>query len=418
MSYETIIVETRGQVGLIRLNRPQALNALNSALIRELSQAVDAFETNGDIGCMLITGSEKAFAAGADIKEMVDKTFNEAFLGNFIGQLALRRASAQAGDRRGRGFCARRRLRARHAMRHHHRRRQRQVRSARDQARGHSRHRRHAALHPRRRQGEGDGHHAHRPDDGCGGSRALRPRGAHRAGGKPDGGSHQSRGDDRVDVASLGAGGKRSGQRAFETSLAEGVRFERSIFHSLFATADQKEGMAAFIAKRPPSSRTNSGCVTSYADHAQDRLRHRCRLASVGGGRRCAVGLQKAADGIGRQHGSALRHRAAAGDDRRLKSTMPAKRPWASTAAAPEKPGFGVGSRPCAVKRAGTLVTPPLRRPAPAGRRRRRVSARRSECPRRRASPARDCARRRAEGARGHRSCRQRRARRGRGRVR
>ena len=83
MATEHIIVETRGRVGLIRLNRPQALNALNSALMRERAAAVDAFEADGNIGCMIITGSEKAFAAGADIKEMADKTFIEAYLGDF-----------------------------------------------------------------------------------------------------------------------------------------------------------------------------------------------------------------------------------------------------------------------------------------------------------------------------------------------
>jgi len=83
MAYETIIVETRGKVGLIRLNRPAALNALNRALMRELTQALDAFEADSAIGCMVITGSDKAFAAGADIKEMAEKTFNDAFLGDF-----------------------------------------------------------------------------------------------------------------------------------------------------------------------------------------------------------------------------------------------------------------------------------------------------------------------------------------------
>src|SRR5580658_4622560 len=83
MSYETIIVETRGKVGLIRLNRPQALNALNGALMRELGEAIDTFEAAANIGCMVITGSDKAFAAGADIKEMADKTFDQAFLGDF-----------------------------------------------------------------------------------------------------------------------------------------------------------------------------------------------------------------------------------------------------------------------------------------------------------------------------------------------
>jgi enoyl-CoA hydratase len=84
MSYETIIVETRGKVGLIRLNRPQALNALNSALERELEAALNAFEADAAIGCVVITGSDKAFAAGADIKEMADKSFAEAFLGEFV----------------------------------------------------------------------------------------------------------------------------------------------------------------------------------------------------------------------------------------------------------------------------------------------------------------------------------------------
>jgi enoyl-CoA hydratase len=70
MAFETILVETRGKVGLITLNRPQALNALNSALLNEVNQALDTFEADPNIGCIVVTGSEKAFAAGADIKEM------------------------------------------------------------------------------------------------------------------------------------------------------------------------------------------------------------------------------------------------------------------------------------------------------------------------------------------------------------
>jgi len=74
MPYEMILVETRGRVGLITLNRPQALNALNNQLMRELMDALDAFDKNDSIGAMVITGNEKAFAAGADIKEMADKS--------------------------------------------------------------------------------------------------------------------------------------------------------------------------------------------------------------------------------------------------------------------------------------------------------------------------------------------------------
>src|SRR5437773_3923686 len=84
MSYQNIAVETKGRVGIIRLNRPQALNALNKALIAELTEAIETFDEDEKIGCLLITGSEKAFAAGADIKEMADKPFIEAYLGDFV----------------------------------------------------------------------------------------------------------------------------------------------------------------------------------------------------------------------------------------------------------------------------------------------------------------------------------------------
>src|SRR4029079_10651183 len=85
MAYENIIVETKGRVGIIRLNRPNALNALNAALKSELCDAIKTFDADDKIHCMIVTGSEKAFAAGADIKEMADKTYNEALLGNFAG---------------------------------------------------------------------------------------------------------------------------------------------------------------------------------------------------------------------------------------------------------------------------------------------------------------------------------------------
>jgi enoyl-CoA hydratase len=85
MSYETILVETRGRVGLIRLNRPKALNALNSLLNAELGHALAALDADAGVGCILLTGSEKAFAAGADIKEMADKSAVDMFMGDFAG---------------------------------------------------------------------------------------------------------------------------------------------------------------------------------------------------------------------------------------------------------------------------------------------------------------------------------------------
>ncbi len=84
MSYENILVEKRDAVGLITLNRPQALNALCAALIDELEQALDDLEADDSIGAIVVTGSEKAFAAGADIKEMLDQTYMDVYKGDFI----------------------------------------------------------------------------------------------------------------------------------------------------------------------------------------------------------------------------------------------------------------------------------------------------------------------------------------------
>jgi enoyl-CoA hydratase len=84
MAYENILVETIGAVGRITLNRPAALNALCDALIAELNQALDAFEADEAIGCIVVTGSDKAFAAGADIKEMVDRSYPGTYMHDFI----------------------------------------------------------------------------------------------------------------------------------------------------------------------------------------------------------------------------------------------------------------------------------------------------------------------------------------------
>jgi len=252
MSYETIIVETRDKVGLIRLNRPQALNALNSTLVRELGAAVDAFEADTGIACMVITGSEKAFAAGADIKEMAEKTFTEAFLGDFAAswdRVARARKpviAAVAGFALG-GGCEL-------AL-------QCDLIIAADSAK---------FGQPEIKLGI---------IPGIGGTqRFTRAVGKSKAmdimltGRMMDAQEAERSGlvarvvpaatlvEEAVKVAETIASmslpsvlaAKEAVNAAFESSLAEGVRFERRVFHSLFATADQKEGMAAFIAKRPP----------------------------------------------------------------------------------------------------------------------------------------------------------------------
>jgi enoyl-CoA hydratase len=252
MSYQNIIVETKGRVGIIRLNRPQALNALNRALVAELFQAIDAYEADDKIGCMLLTGNDKAFAAGADIKEMVDKTFIEAYLGNFCAdwdRAARTRkpiVAAVAGFALG-GGCEL-------AM-------QCDLIIAADSAK---------FGQPEIKIGV---------IPGIGGTQRLtRAVGKAKAmdmiltGRMMDAAEAERCGlvarvvpaanlmDEAMKVADTIAGmslpsvlaGKEAVNRAFESGLSEGVVFERRIFHSLFATVDQKEGMKAFIEKRKP----------------------------------------------------------------------------------------------------------------------------------------------------------------------
>jgi enoyl-CoA hydratase len=253
MPYQNLLVETKGRVGVIRLNRPAALNALNVALKSELGQAIDAFEADDNIGCLLITGNDKAFAAGADIKEMADKTFIEAYLGNFAGtwdRAARARkpiVAAVAGFALG-GGCEL-------AM-------QCDVIIAADTAK---------FGQPEIKLGV---------IPGIGGTQRLtRAVGKAKAmemiltGRMMDATEAESAGlvarvvpaaklmEEAMQVADTIANmslpsvlaAKEAVNRAFEASLAEGVIFERRIFHSLFATQDQKEGMKAFIEKRKPA---------------------------------------------------------------------------------------------------------------------------------------------------------------------
>jgi len=252
MSYENILVETRGKVGIIRLNRPQALNALNAKLKAELAAALDTFEAAADIACIVITGSDKAFAAGADIKEMADKSFIDVYMGNFAGtwdRAAHARKpviAAVAGYALG-GGCEL-------AM-------QCDLIIAADNAK---------FGQPEIKLGV---------IPGIGGTQRLtRAVGKSKAmdliltGRMMDAAEAERSGlvarvvpaaqlmEETMKVAEVIASmslpsvlaAKEAINRAFETSLAEGVKFERRVFHSLFATEDQKEGMAAFVEKRPP----------------------------------------------------------------------------------------------------------------------------------------------------------------------
>jgi enoyl-CoA hydratase len=250
MTYANIIVETHGRVGLIRLNRPQVLNALSTPLIEDLNAALEAYEADPAIGAIVLTGSEKAFAAGADIREMQDKTFAEAFLGDFIGRwenvTRLRKPiiAAVAGFALGGGceiamMC--------------------DFILAADTAK---------FGQPEIKLGV---------IPGAGGTQRLtRFVGKSKAmemiltGRMMDAAEAERSGlvsrvltadkliEEALKVAATIAGlstpavyaAKESVNRAYETTLAEGVRFERRIFHSLFATEDQKEGMKAFAEKR------------------------------------------------------------------------------------------------------------------------------------------------------------------------
>ena len=251
MTYQHLIVETKGRVGVIRLNRPPALNALNAALMSELATAVDGFEADADIGCMVITGSDKAFAAGADIKEMATKSYMDAFMGNFAAtwdRVAHARKpviAAVAGFALG-GGCEL-------AM-------QCDLIIAADNAR---------FGQPEIKLGV---------IPGIGGTQRLtRAVGKAKAmdliltGRMMDAAEAERCGlvarvvplaelvpnalETAKKIASLSPVAvmmaKETVNAAYETQLAEGVKLERRLFHSLFAFEDQKEGMAAFSEKRP-----------------------------------------------------------------------------------------------------------------------------------------------------------------------
>ncbi len=251
MSFENILVETRDRVGLITLNRPKALNALNDALVDEMGIALDQFEADENIGAIVITGSEKAFAAGADIGAMANFSYMDAYLGDYITRNWERIKTcrkpviaAVAGFALG-GGCEM-------AMAC-------DIIIAADTA---------MFGQPEVKLGilPGAGGTQRLPRavgkakamDMCLTGRMMNAEEAERAGLV----SRVVPADTLLDEALKAAGSiagyslpvvmmiKESVNRAFESGLSEGLLFERRLFHSAFALEDQKEGMAAFVEKR------------------------------------------------------------------------------------------------------------------------------------------------------------------------
>ncbi|MEV4433168.1 enoyl-CoA hydratase [Streptomyces sp. NPDC049555] len=251
-AYETILVERTGRTALLTLNRPKALNALNLQVMSEVVAATEALDRDPGIGCIVVTGSEKAFAAGADIKEMRPQGYMDMYLSDWftawdrLGQLRTPTVAAVCGYALG-GGCELAMLC--------------DILLASDTA---------VFGQPEIKLGV---------VPGIGGSQRLtRAVGKAKAmelclTGRTMDAAEAERaglvsrivpaGDLLAEALAVAATvaqmsapvammAKEAVNRAFETTLAEGVRFERRLFHAVFATADQKEGMAAFVEKRPP----------------------------------------------------------------------------------------------------------------------------------------------------------------------
>ena len=253
MTYETILLEKRDRVGLVTLNRPKALNALCAPLIAELEQALNDLEADANIGAIVVTGSERAFAAGADIKEMKDRSFIDVFTSDFItkgwerlAQCRKPTIAAVAGYALG-GGC--------------------EIAMMCD------------LIIAAETAKFGQPEITIGTIPGAGGTQRLtRAVGKAKAmdlvltGRMMDAAEAERSGlvarvvpadkllDEALAVAAKIASlslptvmiAKEAVNQAFETGLAEGLKFERRVFHATFGTEDQKEGMAAFAEKRPP----------------------------------------------------------------------------------------------------------------------------------------------------------------------
>ncbi len=252
MIYETIRVETRGRVGLMTLDRPKALNALNRQLARELQQAVAAFDADRNIGCMVIAGSEKAFAAGADIREMVEKTYPDVFMDDFFASWDLFAAhrkpiiAAVAGFALG-GGCELALMCDLLIAADNAKFGQPEIKLGVMPAMG-------GSQRLTRAVGKA------KAMDLCLTGRMMDAEEAERAGLVSRIVPAASLMEETLKIAEIIASkslpavmmNKEAVDRAFETPLSEGLRFERRIFQAMFATHDQKEGMAAFVEKRDP----------------------------------------------------------------------------------------------------------------------------------------------------------------------
>ncbi|MFE2144011.1 enoyl-CoA hydratase [Streptomyces sp. NPDC059456] len=252
MTYETILLERKGRVAVLTLDRPEALNALNLRVMTEVVSAAEQLDRDPDVGCIVLTGSPKAFAAGADIKEMRPQSYTDMYLSDWftawdrLGQVRTPTLAAVSGYALG-GGCELAMLC--------------DILLAADTA---------TFGQPEIKLGV---------IPGIGGSQRLtRAVGKAKAmelcltGRTMDAAEAERAGlvsrivpadellAEALAVAATVADmskpvammAKEAVNRAFETTLTEGVRFERRLFHAVFATADQKEGMSAFVDKRPP----------------------------------------------------------------------------------------------------------------------------------------------------------------------
>ena len=252
MAFETVLFEKRGKVGLITLNRPQALNALNAQLISELNQVLDTCEADEEIGAMVLTGSEKAFAAGADIKEMKDKGFSDVVINDFIApweRLSRCRKpviAAVSGYALG-GGCEMAMMCDFIIASETARFGQPEIMLGVIPGAG-------GTQRLTRAVGKS------KAMDLCLTARHMDAAEAERSGlvsrvvPAADLLAEAMKAAEKIASFSLPAVmmAKDAVNRAFETTLGEGIRFERRVFQALFATEDQKEGMAAFAEKRPP----------------------------------------------------------------------------------------------------------------------------------------------------------------------